>query len=1107
MKKQLFLWVLSLLIPIGAFAQVTASGTVISGDDNFPIIGANIICKEKPAVGTITDLDGNFTLEVPAGITKLIVKYVGFKDQEIEPKTGLKIVLQTESEELKDVVVTGFQKIDRKMFSGSAQKITSEDAKIDGVADISHALQGKVAGVEVQSVSGTFGVAPKLRVRAPSTIYGNTAPLYVVDGVILEDVQEMNADDLSSGDASTMLSSRIAGISPEDIEDFQILKDANAVGLYGARARNGAIVITTKRGKKGHTSMSYSGEFTFRIRPSYSQYDIMNSQEQMSVYQEMKDKGWLYHADMSAGTVMNGGSYFLMNDLIYKGQLSNTPQAIANYERYLEKVNTDWFKELFNNTIQQSHSVSIMSGTDKGSYRASLSFRNDPGWTNAESLNLYTASLSASYDLSKNLKLTILSNASYRDQKGFNALDRVENVVTGEYERDFDINPFSYATTTSRTMSPYDQNGRYQYYRQYYAPFNILAEQDLNTMDIDQYDIKFQGELEWKPIKNLTLNGLIAYSVNSTHQGRRVYDDSNFANAYRAADNATMAENNKFLYRDPENPDALPEVVMTDGGFYNTQQQMMNSLYMRATASYDKMLTDDFRFGPMIGADMRRTNRSSAWNDGYGYSWNGGGNPVLDYRMIQELLVNGSEYYGFAETYDRAVGLFANVALSWKERYILNLIGRYDGSNRMGRSKDARWLPTWSVSGKWDIFSEEFMKEQTLFSSLALRASYGLTADLGPVSNSYVQYFYGDSWRPLTNVNQSDVETSIYINSLANDDLTWEKQYELNVGVDMGFLDERLTVTADVYSRRTFDLIGLIYTSGVGGQGSKWGNLGKSKAWGIEATISSQNIVTKDFNWSSHFTVARSKNEVTELTSVYNAISMCMPQGVAVEGRPIRGLYSYRFAGLSEEGLPQIVNQDGKVTTYDINFQDRNGTEYLKYEGSVDPTFTGGLRNSFRWKNWTANVFFSYQLGNKVRLNPEFSSSYNDMKAMTKSFNNRWMVPGDEHKTIVPVIASARQVAQNSQIGYAYNAYNYSDARVADGGFIRMKEISLGYTFDQPWVKEIGLNNLQCRLTASNLWLVYSDSKLNGQDPEFIQSGGVAMPTPKQVTFKISTNF
>ncbi len=1098
---------MSLLLPFSALAQQQASGVVISGEDNEPIIGAAIQCKENPSVGTVTDFDGKFVLDLPEGTKKLVVSYMGFKTQEVAPKTGMRIVLHSDTEVIEDVVVTGFQKIDRKMFTGSAQKVTVDDAQIAGVADISHSLQGKVAGVEVQSVSGTFGVAPKLRVRAPSTIYGNTAPLYVVDGVILEDVQEMTADDLSSGDAATMLSSRIAGLNQEDIEDFQILKDANAVGLYGARARNGAIVITTKRGKKGHTSLTYSGEFTYRIRPSYSQYDIMNSQEQMSVYQEMKAKGWLYHADMSAGTVMNGGSYFLMNDMIYKGQLSNTPQAIAGYERYMENLNTDWFEELFNNNIQQVHSLSITGGTDKGSYRVSLSYRNDPGWTNAEALNLYTASMSASYDISKTLKLTLLSNASYRDQKGFNALDRVENVVTGEYERDFDINPFSYATTTSRAMSPYDQYGNYQYYRQYYAPFNILAEQDLNTMDIDQYDIKFQGELEWKPIKGLTLNGLMAYSVNSTHQGRRVYDDSNFANAYRAADNATMAENNKFLYRDPENPDALPEVVMTDGGFYNTKDQTMNSLYLRATANYDAMLTEDLRICPMIGADMRRTNRSSGWNDGYGYSWSGGGSPVLDYRMIQELLVNGSEYYGFAETYDRAVGLFANVALSYKEKYTLNFIGRYDGSNRMGRSKDARWLPTWSVSGKWDIGAEDFMRDQNIFSSLALRASYGLTADLGPVSNSYVQYYYGDSWRPLTNANRSDVETSIYINSLANDDLTWEKQYELNVGLDMGFLDERISLAMDVYSRHTFDLIGLAYTSGVGGMSSKWGNLGKSKAWGIEATLSTQNIVKKDFNWSSHFTIAHAKNEVTELTAVYNAISMCMPQGVAVEGKPIRGLYSYRFAGLSEEGLPQIVNQDGQVTTYDINFQDRNGTEYLKYEGSVDPTLTGGLRNSFRWKNWTANIFFSYQFGNKVRLNPQFSSSYDDMQAMSKSFNDRWMVPGDELKTNVPTIASARQVAENSQIAYAYNAYNYSDVRVADGGFVRLKELSLGYTFTQPWVKGIGLDNLQCRLTASNLWLVYSDSKLNGQDPEFISSGGVAMPTPKQITFKVSTNF
>ena len=195
MRKQIFLWVLSLLMPLGALAQTTASGTVISGEDDFPIIGATVICKESPTVGTATDMDGNFALEVPSGVTKLVISYTGMKGQEVTPATGLNIVLQPDVEVIEDVVVTGFQKIDRKMFTGAAQKVTAEEAKIDGVADISHALQGRVAGVTVQSVSGTFGVAPKMRVRASASLYGNTQPLYVVDGVILEDVQEMSADD------------------------------------------------------------------------------------------------------------------------------------------------------------------------------------------------------------------------------------------------------------------------------------------------------------------------------------------------------------------------------------------------------------------------------------------------------------------------------------------------------------------------------------------------------------------------------------------------------------------------------------------------------------------------------------------------------------------------------------------------------------------------------------------------------------------------------------------------------------------------------------------------------------------------------------------------
>jgi len=1107
MKKHLLVWILSLLLSVGAFAQVTATGTVISGEDNFPIIGAAVQSKEDPTIGTATDMDGNFTLEVPAGTKTLVISYIGMKTQEVAPKMGLKITLMPETEVIEDVVVTGFQKIDRKMFTGAAQKITAEEAKIDGVADISHSLQGRVAGVSVQSVSGTFGVAPKMRVRASASLFGNTQPLYVVDGVILEDVAEMTADELSSGDASTALSSRIAGISSEDIEDFQVLMDANAVGLYGARARNGVIVITTKRGKKGQAALSYSGEFTYRLRPSYSQYDIMNSQDQMSVYQEMKQKGWLYHVDMASGRTQNGGSYFLMNDMIYKGKLANNPLSIANYERYLEQVNTDWFEELFNLNVQQYHSLSITGGTEKGAYRASLSYRGDPGWTKGNELDVYTASFNSFYEFNKKLKLTLLANAMYRNQIGPGTEERNLNVVTGEYERDFDINPYSYAVSTSRTMSPYDEHGNLQYYRQNFAPFNILNELDNNIMEMEQFDVKFQGELEWKPIKELTLTGLLAYSANNSQTEHKIYDNSNYANAYRAADDATMAAGNKFLYQDPMNPDALPEVVMKDGGFYNTKRNTMNSLYVRATADYDAMIGEDFRIHPMLGADLKRTNRTVNYADGYAFSWSGGGQPILDWRMMQDMLIKGAEYYGYAEGRDRQIGLFATTALSFRDKYTLSLIGRYDGSNRMGRTDNSRWLPTWSVSGKWNIGEESWMQNQNVFSSLALRGSYGLTADLGPMNNAYVIYYYNNTWRPLTDPNRSDEELSLYINQLANDDLTWEKQYELNVGLDMGFLNERINVSTNFYTRRTFDMIAPMQSSGVGGQGMKWGNVGKGKAWGAEATITTQNIVNKDFNWTTHFTYSYSKDEVTELDVVYNAIGMCMPEGVPLVGNAFHGLYSYRFAGLSEEGYPLIYNENGVPTSTAINFQDRNGQDYLKYEGSIDPSVTGGLRNSFRWKNWTADIFFSYQFGNKIRLNSQFASSYSDMQSMSKSFNNRWMVPGDEHKTNVPVIASYRQVQTTSNLDYGYNAYNYSDVRVADGGFIRLKEVALGYNFTQPWVEKIGLSNLNCRLTASNLWLVYSDSKLNGQDPEFIQSGGIAMPTPRQITFKISTNF
>lgn len=339
-------------------------------------------------------------------------------------------------------MVTGYQKIDRRLFTGAAEKIKGKDAKIDGVTDVSQMLQGKVAGVSVQSVSGTFGAAPKMRVRGASSIYGDQRPLWVVDGVVLEDLVNVSADDLSSGDAKTLISSAVAGLNSDDIEDFQILKDASATALYGARAMNGVVVITTRKGRTGSASINYVGEFSTRFKPSYGEYNIMNSQEQMDVYRQMENSGWLNNAAMAR--ISNGGVYYKMYDLINQYNetnggfgLPNTAHDRALYLRDAEMRNTNWFDELFRNSWTQNHSVSLSGGTDRSRYYASLSYFNDPGWSVADKVERYTANFNSSFDLTKNFSLSFLTNASYRNQKAPGTLDRTVDVVNGEVNRDF----------------------------------------------------------------------------------------------------------------------------------------------------------------------------------------------------------------------------------------------------------------------------------------------------------------------------------------------------------------------------------------------------------------------------------------------------------------------------------------------------------------------------------------------------------------------------------------------------------------------------------------------------------------------------------------------
>ncbi|WP_026462206.1 SusC/RagA family TonB-linked outer membrane protein [Adhaeribacter aquaticus] len=1053
--------------------------------------------------GTVTDINGNFQLTVPDNAI-LVFSMVGYKTQEVAlaGRTTINITLQEDVSSLKEVVVTGYQTIDRKMFTGSAALLKADDAKREGVNDVSRMLEGRVAGVSVQNVSGTFGAAPKIRVRGATSITGDNKPLWVVDGVVLEDIVNVSNEQLSTGDPSTLIGSSVAGLNPNDIESFQILKDASATALYGARAMNGVVVITTKKGKVGKPVISYTGNYTSYLKPTYNSFNIMNSADQMSVYAEMARKGWLNHADVSRR--QDGGVYTKMYDLINSYDatngtygLRNTPEDRANFLNRYAQTNTDWFDTLFKNSFMQEHSLSIASGTEKSQLYFSTSYLQDNGWTVADQVKRFTGNARANFNVSDKITLGLITQGSIRDQRVPGTVGRISNPVTGQFDRDFDINPFSYALNTSRTLTAFDENGKREYFRRNFAPFNILDELENNTLNLSVLDLKLQGDFSYKIRNNLKYSFLGALRYAKTNQEHKVNENANMANAYRAAGDATIEQSNKFLYRDPDDPEAQPVVVLPYGGFYNTNDDNLVSYNLRNALEWDKKFNNIHTIRFFASQELRYADRQNRTFNGFGYQYDKGGVPYIDYRILKQNIENNFNYYSMRMRYDRFLAYMANAAYSYLGKYNINGTVRYDGSNLLGQSRQARWLPTWNISGSWNVDTEPFMQKQDIVNRLTLRATYGLTASMGSATNSSLVLQNGSTRRPYL----SEVESMIYIQNLENSELTWEKQYETNVGVDAGFFNERIQLTIDGYLRRGFDLIGLIRTSGIGGESTKIANYADMQSHGVELTLGSNIYQETDWGVRTQLTLGYNQGKITNLQNNPDIFSLVSPEGGPKQGYPYRGLFSIPFEGLDPNtGSPLFINENGEKSGNVYLQSDQ--TQHLKYEGPVDPIITGGWFNSVRYKNFSLSGLITFSGGNKIRLRPAFRNSYTDLDAMPKDFVNRWTLPGDEENTNIPSILDRTSVANLGGI-YPYNVYNYSSARVVNGDFARLKQVSFTYNLPANRASAIGLSTMSLSLVANNVFLLYADKRLNGQDPEFFGSGGVALPIPRQFTLSL----
>lgn len=1107
-KSMKLLFVLMiLLIPRVSFSQLTQLTGSVKDTDGEPLIGVTVVIKAS-GEGTVTDMDGMFSLNVnvtPNDI--LVVSYVGMNTKEVQIKNNrsFNVVLSEDSQVLEDVVITGFKSISKTTFTGSSSKIEADDLKIKGTTDVSRLLEGQVAGVSIQNVSGTFGAAPKVRVRGVTSLSGENKPLWVIDGVVHEDIVNISNEALTSGDPTTLLGSAVAGLNANDIESIDILKDAAATALYGARAMNGVIVVTTRKGSSGRPVVSYSGNYTIQMKPTYSQYDIMNSADQMSVYAELERKGYLNSDILSRP---NSGVYGKMyqkiaeyNEEEGRFELENTTAARRNFLMRYAYANTDWFDVLFNTSIQQEHSLNVSGGSENSRSYVSLSFLDDAGWTIADKVNRYTANFRNDFTVSPTLRLGFNVVGSVRKQKAPGSLSRRTNTVEGTFDRDFDINPFSYALNTSRALTSHDPEGNLEYFTLNYAPFNIINEINNNGIKLTMADIKAQFELGWDITDDITYEFTGAARHVKSDREHMIKENSNMAEAYRADGNSTIRANNSFLYQDPDQPNLEPYSVLPYGGFYNRTEDLLMSFDVRNSFKYNKRF-DLHEVNMILGQQVKYADRQRFNSTGYGYQYDEGGTTSVDYRIMKMMIERNFDYYSMGKTRDRFLAFYYNADYGYDMRYIVSGTVRYDGTNALGTSRTARWLPTWNGSAKWNISNEEFMEDVNWVNQLSLRTSYGLTASMNNSASASAKFLNYNSNRPHSN----EIEPLIRLSALENSELTWEKGHLFNVGLDVGLFNRRLDVIVDYWRRNSFDLIASFRTSGIGGIISKYANYADMESSGVDVTIGVTPVRSKDFSWKTNFTVGYNKSEITNSKDAPSILNVVNNSGGNVEGYPVNGLFSIQYKGLDPKtGVPYFIDHTGEESN-NVYFQSTN-LNHLKFEGQVDPKYSGGWSNTVNWRDLTLNLFFTFQGGNKIRLAPQFKSRYNDLDALSNKFNDRWARPGDEKFTNVPSIPDAL-INSNLSGVYPYSAYNYSTERVARGDFLRLKTIQFSYRLPKAVLQKSGfLSMASISVAGSNLWLIAADKKLNGQDPEFYNTGGVAQPISKQFTVSLNVGF
>lgn len=1077
---------------------VRISGKVTDEKDE-PLPGVTVFVKGFiRGVGTSTDNAGRYSVSVPkVEKLSLVFSFVGMEPKEImyTGQDTINVVLREMVNEMDEVTVvsTGYQTVNRKDMVGSYTTLKAEDIMLPAYSSIDQMLQGQVAGMVITNSSARAGASPKIQIRGTSTILGNQDPIWVIDGIIQDDPIEINAGTGLIDDMRNIIGNQVSWLNPNDIETITVLKDASATAIYGSRASNGVIVITTKKGKKDRLSINYTGNISISPAPRYDQFNVMNSQERVHFSEEAYNFGVRYQKT----PIKQLHTYEGTLRMLMEGDITQD-EYIANRNR-LEVMNTDWLDILTRTAISHNHNLSVSGATSKVNYMISAGYSKNNGQEIGNSSERFTSRASVGIQFNEQIRVNFALDGTVGKNIGYAA----------------GVNPLNYALTTSRALPAYNEDGSYAFYRientyKYNTSaqpdglgFNILNELENSGSEVKNGRIGINLSFFWKLYPWLEYQFTGGYTYNNINSQSYVGENTYaIANKYRGYDYGTI---------NPDDP-WFNAAVLPFGGELFTSNATQNSYNIQNKLLISKSFNEDHRLNVMLGVEVRSTKNDNLSNTLWGYVKDRGNMLVRPTAQDKFTPIGSASQSGLGDIFDQIYSgkskvesktdnffsVFATLAYSLKNRYVLNLNVRNDASNRFGQDVNNRFDPTYSLGLSWRVTEEKFMANQRWLTALNLKATYGIQGNaLLNLSPELI----------LQQQGVADIYNEYYsnISSIPNPQLSWERTRTWNLGMDMQLFN-KVNVVVDYYSRRSNAVIqkDIAYENGLTSMKLNGGIVYNK---GIEVTVNLTPINTKDFGLS--FSVNSSKNWNTTGKSDFDVTVENYLEGnetmILKKGYSLGSMWSYAFAGLNgENGTPMFKNLEFS----EENPYNGDPTTYLVYSGQKNPYFTGGLNLSIRYRSFTLGSSFALLLGGKKRLTSPYSSMAagiympKETSNVSKDLAKRWKKPGDEKYTNIPGFIQGNQLLETPEGNKnMMDMWAQSDALVVNSSFLRCRNLTLGWRLNQKMAKKMRVSSLTVSASVNNLFVIAS-KRFNGFDPELDNS-----VMPKNYSLGISVGF